>query len=482
MDLRTRTLILLSAMLLIVNYVETMVVPALPTIEKDFSISATLAGWVTSAYMIVAAAASPLMGKLADTYGKKKIYTFAVGFYILAVAIAGFSPNIWVLLIARGIQGIGFSMFPIAIAYITDLYPREKVAFAQSLLSAMIGIGPALGLLLGSYVVEDLGWPYAFHTAAILSAILFVLSLVYLPHTGVRKQEKVDYIGASLIGSGTVMTLVYVTEGPTLGWLSAENFMFLGIGALLYIAFVLFERKVKEPLLRLDLFKIRNFAVADLIGLVSGIGMFMVFIFLVYYAQIPSPYGLGLSIIQSGLLMSPVALGMIIFGPLFGKLMPKVGPKPVIIAGSLLSILSYFMLLSFRSTPVDVLIDGFISSVGLVAVILPLVNIVALSLPDEYRTTGLGMNTLLRTLGGSVGPVVATAMMETYENPIVMIMNGQPLVLGFVPSSLAFNYISLFGVGIMVTTLIISLFLKNYTFTARKEKTKQTQEITENIA
>ncbi len=473
MDLKTRTLILLSAMLLIVNYVETMVIPALPTIETDFGISATLAGWITSAYMIVAAAASPLMGKLADTYGKKKIYTLAIGFYIVAVAMAGFSPNIWVLLVARGIQGVGFSMFPISIAYITDLYPRERVAFAQSLLSAMIGIGPALGLLIGSYVVEDLGWPYAFHTAAILSVILFILSLVYLPHTGHRRQEKVDYVGASLIGAGTVMTLVYVTEGPTLGWTSAENFGFLGIGLLLYVAFVLFERRVKEPLLRLDLFKIRNFTVANMVGLVSGIGMFMVFIFLVYYAQIPAPYGLGLTVIQSGLIMSPVALGMVIFGPLLGRIMPKVGPKPIIIAGSTLSIISYLMLWQIRGTSTDLLMDGFVSSIGLVAVILPLVNMVALSLPDQYRTTGLGMNTLLRTLGGSVGPVVATAMMETYQDPIVTLMNGQPMVLGFVPSSQAFDYISLFGVGIMVITLVISLFLRNYTFKARKVEVQE---------
>lgn len=124
MDIKSRTLLILSLMLLIVNYVETMVIPALPTIERDFSISATLSGWVTSAYMIVAAATSPLMGKLADTYGKKKMYVTAIGFYIIAVAIAGFSPNIWVLLGARAIQGVGFSMFPIAIAYITDLYPK----------------------------------------------------------------------------------------------------------------------------------------------------------------------------------------------------------------------------------------------------------------------------------------------------------------------------------------------------------------------
>ncbi|ARM76672.1 MFS transporter [Acidianus manzaensis] len=472
MDIRSRTLVLLASMLLIVNYVETMVIPALPTIESDFSVSATLVSWVTSAYMIVAAATSPLMGKLADTYGKKKMYTIAIGFYIVAVAMAGFSPNIWFLLTARAIQGVGFSMFPIAIAIITDLFPREKVAFAQAILSAMMGIGPAIGLLLGSYIVQDLGWPYAFHTAAILSLILFVLSEKYLPHTGHRKQQKVDYIGASLIGLATVLVLVYVTEGPTLGWTSLDNLDFLISGIILYGVFFAVERKIKEPLLKLSLFKIRNFAVANITGLVSGVGMFTVFIFLVYYAQLPSPYGLGLTIIQSGLLMSPVALGMVIFGPIFGRLMPKVGPRPILIIGSILSALAYLSLLFYRSTIPEVLFGALLSSVGLVAVIIPLVNMVALALPDEARTTGMGMNTLLRTIGGAAGPVVATSLMDTYQQPIIMMYNNQPLVLGLVPSSTAFDYISIFGFIMMILTLIASLWTKNYTFRARKVETE----------
>ena len=467
MDLKTRTLLILSAMLLIVNYVETMVIPALPTIEKDFSVSTTLAGWVTSAYMIVAAATSPLMGKLADTYGKKKMYVIAIAFYIIAVFIAGFSPNIWVLIGARAIQGVGFSMFPIAIAIITDLYPKEKVAFAQAILSATIGIGPALGLLIGSYVVEDLGWPYAFHTAAILSLILFLISLKYLPHTGHRVKESVDYIGATLIGLGTVMLLVYITEGPTLGWTNGENLTLLFISFILYGAFIWFERRVKEPLLRLDLFKIRNFAVANIVGLISGVGMFTVFIFLVYYSQLPRPYGLGLTIIESGLLMSPVAFGMVIFGPIFGRLMPRIGPKPLLVLGSVLTMVSYILLMVYRSTPQQVVIDGFLSSLGLVAVILPLVNMVALSLPDQYRTTGMGMNTLLRTIGGAAGPVVATAIMQAYQVPLVFMFNNQILVLGYMPSSTAFNYIAIFGFFMMLLTLVGSLFTKNYKFVER---------------
>ena len=236
------------------------------------------------------------------------------------------------------------------------------------------------------------------------------------------------------------------------------------VGLILYGAFIAYERVSIEPLMKLDLFKIRNFAVANIVGLISGIGMFANFIFLVYYSQLPKPYGLGLSIIQSGLLMSPVALGMIIFGPILGRLMPRIGPKPIMILGGVLTDISYLLLLTFRSTPDEVLLDGFISSVGLVAFIVPLVNMVALSLPDQYRTTGMGMNTLLRTIGGSIGPVVATVFMQTYQDPIVMMFNNQIYVMGFLPSATAFNYIAIFGMAMMTLALIVALWTKNYKF------------------
>lgn len=464
MDYKNKTLLILSLMLLIVNYVETMVVPALPKIESDFSVSATLAGWVTSAYLLVAAATSPLMGRLADTYGKVKMYIIDIVFYIVAVALAGFSPNIYVLIAARAIQGVGFSMFPIAISIITDIYPKERVAFAQSILSATIGIGPALGLLIGSYIVEDLGWPYAFHTAAILSLIVFFISLKYLPKTQAKIKERMDYLGATLIGVATALVLVYITEGPTLGWLALDNIWMLFTGLALYAVFIYYEAITKEPLMKLELFKIRNFAVANIVGLISGIGMFAIFIFLVYYSQLPKPYGLGLSIIQSGLLMSPVALGMVIFGPILGRLMPRLGPKPILVFGGVLTDISYLLLLTYRSTPDEILLDGFLSSAGLVAFIIPLVNMVALSLPDQYRTTGMGMNALLRTLGGAVGPVVATVFMDTYQDPVVLMVNNQVYVMGFMPSANAFNYIAIFGFSVVLLALLISLFTKNYKF------------------
>jgi len=475
------TLLLLALMLLVINYVETMVIPALPTIEKDFSTSATTAGWVTSAYLIVGAATAPLFGKLADRYGKKRMYIFAVAFYIVAVGLAGFSPNIGFLIGARAIQGLGFAIFPITIAIITDIFPRERVAFAQGVLSGMLGIGPALGLIVGSYIVQDLGWPFAFHTAFILSLIIFVLSLRYLRETDVRTKESVDYVGTAILMTSVVALLVYLTQGPNIGWLTPENLALLVLGIVIFGVFLPYERRIREPLMKLSLFEIRNVAVANLAGLTSGIGMFLFFIAVVYYTQLPRPYGLGLTIIQSGLLMAPVALSMLVFGPFMGRLIQRVGPKPVVITGTIIAALGFFAVLVYRATKYDLLLDGLISGVGLVSIIVPLVNMIAVSLPAEYRAVGLGMNTLLRALGSSIGPVVATVIMTTYQSWDIVILQGKILPVGEFPTPTAFNYIAIFGIILMLLTLIFSSFTQNYTFKHPLQEQKVVEQVPQRL-
>ena len=170
-----RVLLTLVGVALLVNYVETMVLPGIPTIQKYFSTTSTIASWITSAYLIVGAAVSPLFGKLGDSYGKKKMFLVSLIFYMAGVAMAGFSPSIYILLFARGLQGIGFAIIPLSLAIIADAFPKEKIGTAQGIISGTFAIGAAAGLIIGSYVVQDLGWQYAFHTALILSIVLFVV-------------------------------------------------------------------------------------------------------------------------------------------------------------------------------------------------------------------------------------------------------------------------------------------------------------------
>jgi MFS family permease len=246
-----RALLALTATVLLVSYVETMILPGVPIIQKDLSTTATIASWITSIVLLVGAIVSPLFGKFGDLYGKKKIIIITLAFYTAGVAIAGFSTSIYFLLFARAIQGVGVAMIPLALALLTDVFPKEKLAAAQGTIAGSAAISMALGLVLGSYVVQNFGWQMAFHSAAVLSVILFAIVVAVLKRDTVGSAHaEIDYRGALVFALGIALILLYFTEGSTLGWLSAEVLAFLISGLALTILFFVLESKVAEPLIR----------------------------------------------------------------------------------------------------------------------------------------------------------------------------------------------------------------------------------------
>jgi EmrB/QacA subfamily drug resistance transporter len=464
----TRTLIILTGVALLVNYVETMVIPGILTIQHALNTTVTLAAWITSAYLIVGSAVSPLFGKLGDVYGKKRMFLLSLVFYIVGVGIAGFSPSIYFLIAARGLQGVGFAIIPLGLAIVTDVFPKERVATAQGLISGTFAIGAAIGLVVGSYVVQDLGWTWAFHTAFILSIVLFVISARILQNDTPRSTNKsIDYLGAGILMGGITLLLVYATEGPTLGWLSNEELAFLIPGAALFLGFFVFENKKTNPMIQLGLLRIRNVLVANLVGIISGITMFSLFFALTYYSQLPTQggFGLGLSPTQSGLTLAPSTLGMLVGGPLVGRLTQRSGPKPVLLLGSGLSVVGLALFLFNRATSFDVAVDLVVALAGVVSIIVPIVNMLAISLPRETIAVGLGMNTMLRNLGGAIGPVIATVIMATYTSQYFATVQGHSIPTGqYLANATAFNYIFAIGIAFMVLAAAISLATKNYTF------------------
>ncbi|MCI4455204.1 MAG: MFS transporter, partial [Sulfolobus sp.] len=417
-------LLVLLMILLLINYVETMVTPALPTIQNDFGVSENLVSWVTTAFTISAAVAAPIMGKFADVHGKKKTLLAILSAYSLALLIAGISPNIYVLILARLIQGIGFSAFPIAVAIITDMFPPQRIATAQGILSATFGIGTAAGLSVGAIIDQDLGWQMAFHISFVGSIVILAIAAKVIPESPNRVKESIDYVGMTLIALGTGLILVYISEGPNWGWLSGREILLLTSGLILTYAFVVWESIAKEPMLKLDLFKIRNFAVANAVGMVSGIAMFLLFFGVIYYAQLPWPFGLGKDQISAGMAIAPGTLGMLIVGPLVGRLINRVGPKPILITGGMILILGFYLNLVHRSSLFDLTINSFFTTIGIVMMMIPLVNMVSVSLPPEARGVGMGVNTQIRQIGASIGPVLASSIMTSYESSSVMPLNG----------------------------------------------------------
>ena len=456
-----RVLLSLTGIALLIQYVETMILPGIPTIQNDFSITSSLASWITSIVLIVGSAASPILGKLGDNYGKKRILLVALAVYTFGVGIAGFSPNIYFLLLARAFQGVGFAMFPLALAIMTDVFPKEKLAGAQGLISGTALIGGAAGLVIGSYVVQNLGWQSAFYSAFVLSIILFGI-VAKLVHVDIPKAKAaIDYLGASFLTAGIVGFLVYLTEGPTLGWFSPEELGLLAFGIALSVLFFWFERRRLNPLIPLSLLRLRNVLVANLIGIISGAAMFIAFFAVIYYSELPPPFGLGQSISSTGLILAPATLTTIPVAILIGRIMPKTGPRPILVIGALVAILGFALFGLNRATTLDITIDIIATFAGAISVVIPIVNMISSALTEETKAVGLGMNQMLRNLGSAIGPVLATTVMTSYTISVGKLS---------LPSATAFNTIFEISIGLMIMIAAIALATKNYVFRSTTPK------------
>jgi len=461
-----RALLSMVGVALLLNYVETMVIPGAPTIQKDFATTASTVSWITSAFLIVGSAVSPLLGKMGDSYGKKRMFLVALTFYTAGVGLAGFSPSVYFLIAARAIQGIGFAIVPLALAIIAETFPRERMAAAQGIISATFAIGAAVGLVIGAYIVENFGWQWAFHSAFVASVALFVIISRTLPSGNPGTGRKVNYSTIGLLMAGVSLTLLYLTEGPYQGWYSAYDLAALGAGLALTVGFFVAESRVANPLIQLRLLRIKNVLVANGVGIISGIAMFLIFFAVTYYSQIPKAFGgLGLDVISSGLTIAPATVMMLVAGPLLGRLVQRVGPKPTLILGAAIAMAGMLLFVANRSTPTDVMIDMAVSLVGVVSILIPITNMVSISLPPETVGTGLGLNTMLRNIGGAIGPVLATSIMSTYT--LALPLSALPPGVS-IPSSTAFDYIFYLGAAVLVGAIILALFSDNYVF--RKTK------------
>jgi predicted MFS family arabinose efflux permease len=352
------------------------------------------------------------------------------------------------------------------------VFPKEKLATAQGTIAGSAAISMALGLVLGSYVVQDFGWQMAFHSAAVLSVILFVIVVAVLKRDTVGSTHaRVDYTGAFVFALGIALILLYFTEGSTSGWLSAEEIAFLIPGLALTTLFFMLESKIDQPLIQLKLLRVRNVLIANLITIVTGVVNFLAFFAFIYYAELPKPFGLGFDALTTGLTLAPATFAMFIVGIVAGRLVSKTGPKPILFTGATVSILSFALFAINRATPTAVMVDIVVAFAGIVALVVPVVNMISVSLPKESISVGQGLNATLNQVGGACGPVLTTTIMATYTQPLTSPVNGKMVFVGALPSAMAFNVIFVVAIAFSTICMVLALAIRNGAF--KKENGKQ---------
>jgi MFS family permease len=488
----TVILVLLAAAALMVNYVETMLVPALPTLVAFFNgVPYTTIAWVVSAYLLVGVSTTPLFAKLGDIYGKKRMLIVVLAIYTFAVAITGFTPQIaaalglsrfnavYLLIAVRGLQGVGLAMFPLAFAMIGEDLPPAQVGQAQGLVAAMFAIGAALGLFGGAWVIQTYGWQDAYHIVIPIALLILGLAIWQLPESRYRLNSRLDVPGAALLGGSLATFLVGISQGPTWGWgnLAGVRFAsvpfgvpeFFGLSALLAVLFYFRERTAAAPMIRLERFKERNLAIAYMVALLVGTSIFLGFVGITILVETPI-VGLGRTIFEFGVLSLPTTMSMLVAAPFIGRAISRFGPKPVMLLGSALATVGFVLMLTFDQSYNEVLLTPIPTFVGLVAMLISVTNIVVLSSRKGETGIQTGMAEMFQDLGASIGPVLVASILASFTGVYatgVVGPNGPVTVV--LPTLNAFHW--LFGVGALLalTSGILSVFLRNYRFSPTSE-------------
>jgi MFS family permease len=458
-----RVLAVLSSLATMVMYAETMLIPALPDLINEFSLSYSMSSWILSAYLIPGAVMTPIAGKLSDIYGRKEVLLAIMGVYAVGIAMAGFAEDIYLFFISRAIQGIGISMLVIAFSIIRDQFPRDKISIGQGIISSMFASGAVLGLLMGGLIVSNFGWRATFLSAVPITIVLFITiwRFNYNPRPQPDKPKSnisraVDIKGAItlavLVTSFLIaLTLVQTGQGFDLGNMA----FFLTAGGVSLAVFIVIERRSKEPLVDLRLIVNKVILPANLIIMVVGFSMFMVFQTIPVLVRNPIPLGFGGDATTVSYIQLPFAVVLLVFGPTSGLIVSKLGSVKPIIMGTAITAAGFFGLVAFHQDWIAVAVNLAVLSTGLSLTNVGAMNVTILATPSEYTGMSLGMNNLLRILGASIGPALAGVYMQTFQSTIQV---GDTLMR--FPSMQAFSVIFLTATMLSIFSIGLAFYLK----------------------
>jgi EmrB/QacA subfamily drug resistance transporter len=392
---------------------QSLVAPALGTIEHDLHTTTTAGAWIITAYLLSASVATPIAGRVGDMFGKKKTLVVVLGVLALGTLVSALATTAGVMIAGRVIQGIGGAVFPLAFAIIRDEFPRAKVPVGIAMISAILGIGGGLGIVLAGPIVQHLGYHWLFWLPLAAVVVAGVGALVAIPESPVTTPGRISWLGSGLLSAWLVALLVGVSEGHAWGWTSARVLTLFALAAVLAAAWVAAEARSTDPLVDMQMMRQRTVWTTNLTAFLFGFGMFGSFILVPALVESPASGGVGFgaSVTKAGLFMVPTTVAMLLVSPLAGRLSTRIGSRIPLVAGALAAGLSFLMLTVAHSHPWEIYAATALFGVGMGLAYSSMANLIVAAVRSEQTGVATGMNTIMRSIGGAIGGQVSASVL-----------------------------------------------------------------------
>ncbi|NIH79791.1 MFS transporter [Amycolatopsis viridis] len=411
----TRTSAPFAALLLAVlsfSLLQTMPVPALPTLQAEFGTSTTTVSWVLSAFLLTASVATGLLGRLGDMFGKRRVLLACLAVSAAGTLLAALAPSIGVLITARAIQGVGAATFPLAFGIVRDEFPRDRVPVAIGWISSTFGIGFGAGLVVPGLVVDALGWQWIFWLMLAVTVAGIAAVTAFVGESPVRSPGRVDWSGALLLTGGLVALLLAISEGRVWGWGSAAIIGLFAAAAVLLIVFALVETRLTQPLVDIRLLGRPAVLTSNITALIIGFGMYGAFTLVPLLAETPpqAGYGFGASVTEAGLFIIPMAVTMLVASPLAGRLGAAAGFKLPLVLACVLGAAGFVVFALAHTTRWPLYLGNGILGIGVGFAFASLANLVVAAVDPAQTGEATGINTIMRTIGGTFGAQIASTI------------------------------------------------------------------------
>ncbi len=403
------------------------VIPALTTLQHSLDASETGVTWLLTGFLLSASVGTAIIGKLGDMYGKQRLLVWTLLTLAAGTLLAALSASLAMLIVARVIQGVAGGIFPLAFGIARDEFPADRVAGSIGLMSAILGVGGGLGLVVGGLIDEHLNWHWLFWIPLPIMVVAAVCAWRFIPESPVRSPGRVNWTAAALMSVGLSAVLIGIAQTSVWGWTGPKTLALLAFGLAACSAWIMVELRSSNPLIDMTMMRVRGVWTANLAAFLVGAGLYAWFLLLPQLAQLPrsTGFGYGASVVIAGLYLLPCAIGMGTLGSLAGRVERRFGSRRALVAGAAVSAVACGWLTFTSRHPYDLLVSSLLLGIGIGLAFAALGNLIVQAVPPQQTGVASGMNTVLRTLGGALGGQLAATFVAANT------LRGLPAQTGF---------------------------------------------------
>ncbi|WP_210742331.1 MFS transporter [Nocardia veterana] len=430
---------------------QSMIVPVLSLLIPALHTTQNTATWLMTGYLLSASVATPILGRIGDKVGKERMLVVTLVALTVGSLIAALTDSVGVMIVARVIQGLGGGVIPLAFGIIRDEFPAEKLHGAVGVASSLIAVGSGVGLVLAGPIVDHLNYHWLFWVPMIITAVAAVAAMLFVPESPVRSPGRINWAAALLLSAWLVALLLAVSKGPSWGWGSAVTLGLFAAAVVCAAAWIVVELRSETPLIDMRTMRIPAVWTTNLVAVLTGAGMYAMMTFLPQLLQTPKAvagYGLSASITQSGLYMLPLSVAMFVIGLTIGPLAAWVGPKAIVLIGSVITVPAFVMLAVGHDHSWEIYLAGALLGIGIGLAFSSMPAIIVAAVPPAQTGAATGMNANVRTVGGAIGSAVSG----------VLLTSGATTAHGL-PADSGYSHVFWFLAGISVLAALAAVII-----------------------